>query len=108
MHGRGQYTWADGRSYEGHYQDDKKHGYGEYIWCDGRKYMGEWQNGKQHGTGYLILPNGEIKKVRYEEGQKQEYIDMTEEERDLMVTQIKEKKQETTRVEREKKRVARD
>lgn len=32
MHGKGIYTWKDGRKYEGDYLDDKKHGYGIYIW----------------------------------------------------------------------------
>jgi len=27
MHGRGVYTWKDGRKYEGEYLNDKKHGF---------------------------------------------------------------------------------
>ncbi len=46
MHGRGVYTWKDGRKYEREYFNDKKHGYGTYTWSDGRKYEGEWKNGK--------------------------------------------------------------
>lgn len=38
MEGVGVYTWADGRRYEGEYQDDKKHGYGIYLWADKRQY----------------------------------------------------------------------
>lgn len=34
MHGKGVYTWKDGRKYEGDYFDDKKHGYGIYIWVN--------------------------------------------------------------------------
>lgn len=30
MHGKGIYTWKDGRRYEGEYLNDKKHGYGIY------------------------------------------------------------------------------
>lgn len=40
---------------------DKKHGYGVYIWADGRRYEGLWQNGKQHGKGKYILPNNTVK-----------------------------------------------
>ncbi len=40
MHGKGVYTWKDGRRYEGEYINDKKQGYGKYIWTDGRIYMG--------------------------------------------------------------------
>ena len=46
MHGRGLFTWKDGRKYEGDYVDDKKHGYGEFLWNDGRQYRGYWKNGK--------------------------------------------------------------
>jgi hypothetical protein len=36
MDGVGVYRWADGRSYEGEYSDDKKNGYGIYTWPDFR------------------------------------------------------------------------
>ena len=42
----GFYQWADGRSYEGQYVDDKKQGSGKYTWPDGRYYDGDWQDGK--------------------------------------------------------------
>ena len=32
MHGKGKYTWKDGRYYEGEYINDKKHGCGVYRW----------------------------------------------------------------------------
>ena len=46
MHGKGVFTWKDGRKYEGEYKDDKKDGYGEFYWPDGRIYKGFWENGK--------------------------------------------------------------
>ena len=46
MHGRGIFTWADGRKYEGEYYDDKKAGHGVFTWPDGRMYDGLWKNGK--------------------------------------------------------------
>lgn len=46
MHGKGNFTWSDGRKYEGNYVDDKKDGYGVFTWPDGRKYEGNWSNGK--------------------------------------------------------------
>jgi len=42
MHGKGVFSWADGRKYEGDYFDDKKQGQGIFTWPDGRKYDGEW------------------------------------------------------------------
>jgi len=32
MHGKGIFTWPDGRVYEGDYYDDKKQGQGVFIW----------------------------------------------------------------------------
>lgn len=32
MHGKGVYSWLDGRQYNGAYENDKKQGYGEYTW----------------------------------------------------------------------------
>ena len=46
MHGKGTFTWSDGRKYIGEYNEDKKHGNGVFTWPDGRSYTGEWQNGK--------------------------------------------------------------
>lgn len=32
MHGKGVFSWPDGRKYNGSYVEDKKHGYGEFSW----------------------------------------------------------------------------
>ena len=40
MHGTGDFTWPDGKSYKGEYFEDKKHGYGEFYWPDGKVYKG--------------------------------------------------------------------
>ncbi len=45
MIGVGQFTWKDGRIYNGDYKNDKKNGYGVYEWPDGRKYKGRWVDG---------------------------------------------------------------
>lgn len=49
MHGKGIYTFADGRIYEGFYVNGLKDGYGVFIWEGGRRYEGNWKEGKQHG-----------------------------------------------------------
>ena len=54
---------------------DKKHGYGVYIWADGRRYEGLWQNGKQHGKGKYILPNNTVKVGIWEDGKRIRWID---------------------------------
>ena len=45
MHGKGCYTWADGRKYIGDFVNDVKEGHGMHIWPDGKVYDGEWLNG---------------------------------------------------------------
>ena len=69
MHGKGIFTWPDGRRYEGNYKDDKKSGFGIYTWKkEGKKYEGEWQNGKQHGVGKMIFEDGTEKNGKWENG----------------------------------------
>jgi len=46
MHGRGVYTFPDGRKYEGMYVNDKKSGYGIYTKKSGKLYEGCWLLGK--------------------------------------------------------------
>jgi hypothetical protein len=57
-HGRGIYTWPDGRKYDGEWKEGKQEGHGVHTWPDGRKYDGEWKEGKLDGRGVLTLPNG--------------------------------------------------
>lgn len=40
MHGKGVFSWLDGRRYEGEYENDKKHGKGIFVWPNGSKYDG--------------------------------------------------------------------
>lgn len=46
MHGKGVFTWPDGRKYEGDFYKDKKHGIGVLTYKDGSKYHGEWKDGR--------------------------------------------------------------
>ncbi len=45
MHGKGMYTWPDGRKYIGDFANDKKEGHGIFKWADGRVFNGLWKNG---------------------------------------------------------------
>jgi hypothetical protein len=56
MHGKGKFTWPDGKFYEGEYKNDKKDGYGKYFW-EGKSYEGTWLNGKQNGYGSIYINN---------------------------------------------------
>lgn len=75
MHGKGLYTWKDGRRYEGDYVMDKKHGHGRYRWADGRIYDGPWVNGRQHGKGEYILPDGSKKMGVWVDGKRVNWLD---------------------------------
>ena len=61
MHGKGEFTWPDGKKYIGNlkknqkiikhifigdYIEDKKEGFGEFYWQDGKIYKGYWKDGK--------------------------------------------------------------
>lgn len=70
MHGFGYQTWADGRSYEGFFKEDKKHGYGIYVWNESNTYQGSWYDGKQHGYGRVILKEGKQKFGLWKNGKK--------------------------------------
>ena len=71
MEGQGEFSWPDGRIYNGEYKNDKKDGYGEFEWHDGRKYKGYWKNGKQHGEGEFFLPKeAQWKKGFWKEGKR--------------------------------------
>ncbi len=74
MHGRGVFTWADGRRYDGDYFDDRKQGFGVFTWPDGRRYEGSWLNGKQHGIGMYHTSKGEAKKGEWSEGKRLRWI----------------------------------
>ena len=75
MFGRGVFTWADGRSYYGQYENDKKQGYGEYYWADSslKAYKGQWADGRQHGNG-AYFNHSEIKIGNWVEGKRQNWL----------------------------------
>lgn len=75
MHGKGVYTWNDGRNYEGEYQYDKKHGHGIYTWADGRQYDGSWANGLRNGKGKYILKNGSFREGIWLDDKRIKWID---------------------------------
>ena len=44
MHGKGKYTWSDGREYEGQWKHNLMDGYGVCKYKDGRMYTGMYKN----------------------------------------------------------------
>ena len=62
MQGRGCYTFADGRRYEGEYHANQKHGRGVYKWPSGLLFTGTWVRGAPL-AGFLLFPGGECAKT---------------------------------------------
>jgi len=58
MHGHGTFTFADARKYEGQYRHGEKSGEGSYSWPDGRSYVGQILNGTRHGRGVYTDARG--------------------------------------------------
>ena len=46
MNGAGELQNGEGRTYKGEFLNDLKHGHGCYSWPNGSTYEGSWQNGK--------------------------------------------------------------
>ena len=58
MHGKGEFTFPDGKSDVGVTTwETKREGYGVYKW-DGKVYEGDWVAGKMHGFGFLSSAAG--------------------------------------------------
>lgn len=74
MHGKGIYTWPNGKRYVGDYVNDKKEGKGVFTWPDGREYDGEWKNGKQHGVGKYKGSDGTTRVGNWENGKRIKWL----------------------------------
>lgn len=74
MNNFGQYTFSDGKFYEGFYKKDKKHGWGCYTWSDGKKYLGWWTEGKQDGYGIYVQADGSRKYGLWNAGSKKRWL----------------------------------
>ena len=66
MHGKGVYSWPDGKCYEGSYKQGHRHGQGKLTRPSGNWYSGGWADGKEHGEGLLFLKErNETSKVKF-------------------------------------------
>lgn len=55
--GMGYCVWADGSTYRGQWENDRKHGSGNESWLDDANYEGEFLKGLKHGKGIFCWPN---------------------------------------------------
>lgn len=62
---------------------DKKHGHGVYTWADGRRYDGMWENGKQHGEGIYYDATEKSRKGIWVNGKRTKWLDDGEREDNL-------------------------
>ena len=60
IHGKGKFTWGDGKTYIGQYEDFMRKGFGKFYWNDNKYYEGQWLNNKQHGKGIIHYDGKEV------------------------------------------------
>ena len=71
MDGEGLYSWKDGiQKYEGQFKDDKRHGMRIFTWKNGKIYNGPWKDGKMDGEGTLISSDGTQSNVTFKNGKR--------------------------------------
>lgn len=58
LNGKGTFTWTDGTKYEGDFKDDLMDGKGIKEYADGTKYEGDWKNGLKDGKGTYTWTDG--------------------------------------------------
>ena len=59
-HGRGKFTYTDGRIFDGEFDNGIIQGHGRMTYPDGRWYLGEWSDGKPNGLGLQVTQNGKV------------------------------------------------
>lgn len=74
--------------YHGTYKSDKKNGFGVYVWADGRAYIGNWTEGKQDDERVYILPNGTVRKGKWEGNTRKEWMDITPEQQEYFKSKL--------------------
>lgn len=66
--GHGQFTFADGDTYQGDWHEGKIHGNGIYTFADGSRYEGSWKDGIKSGCGLYVFANGDSYSGEYLNG----------------------------------------
>jgi uncharacterized caspase-like protein len=69
--GRGVYRFASGDRYEGEFANDQFLGQGVLTYANGNRYEGQFEDGLYHGKGTLTAANGERYAGNYQRGLRQ-------------------------------------
>ena len=70
MHGYGNYTYADGRFYQGGWSEALYEGHGVMNYPDGLKVEGTYKKGKEHGVMTETDTEGNSEQWVYENGER--------------------------------------
>ncbi len=68
QNGYGVYQQADGRRYQGPFQNGQPNGNGVYYFTNGERYEGQMKNGVLEGKGALYFPDGRIVRGFWQDG----------------------------------------
>ena len=68
LHGRGSYTYEDGRKYVGQWSYATRSGQGTMTWPDGQKYVGNWIDDVMTGQGTMTWPSGQKYVGQFKDG----------------------------------------
>jgi hypothetical protein len=67
--GNGQYLWADGRQYQGEWQNDARHGQGQFHYPNGDYFHGTFSHGMRHGHGRFEFHDGSLFEGGFQKGE---------------------------------------
>ena len=64
----GSYTFSNGNTYVGEWQNNKYNGQGTFIFKSGDKYEGQFKDNKYHGQGTFTWVDGEKYEGTFKDG----------------------------------------
>ncbi|CDO97548.1 unnamed protein product [Coffea canephora] len=71
MTGKGRISWASGATYEGDFSGNYLHGFGTFTGSDGSLYTGGWRMNSQHGIGRKQYQNSDVYDGCWKEGKRE-------------------------------------
>ena len=81
IEGIGIFIWKDNKKYIGEYKNELKDGFGIFYTNNGKNYAGFWKAGKQDGYGVITNIYGDKYYVKFNNGEKINMPNITEQEK---------------------------